>query len=91
MLERDQSYGPHRKDWDPILFKLHPSTADKKGKHPQVYCMYNGNIVLDGYGHGVRDFGDDLPMCLSSEIEGHDIEVYTRRNAEIKYYDLLGK
>ena len=30
-------------------------------------------------------------MYVSSELEGHDIEDYLRRNREISVYDLIGK
>ena len=52
--------------------------------------MDEGRIVLDGFDHGLRDFGNQLPMYVSSELEGRDIEDYLRRNWEITVYDLVG-
>lgn len=52
--------------------------------------MDGDRIVLDGFDHGLRNFGSQLPMYVSSELEGHDIEDYLRRNREISVYDLVG-
>ena len=55
-----------------------------------MYVMDNGRIVLDAFDHGLRNFGSQLPMYVSSELEGHDIEDYLRWNSEIFVYDLVG-
>jgi len=87
-LLKDQQYGEDRSNRNPILFQLRP-THD--GQRPTGYVMDNGRIVLDAFDHGIRDFGDDLPLCLSSQIDGWDVETYLRRNLEISYYDIIGK
>ena len=51
--------------------------------------MYHGHIILDAFDHGLRDF-PELPVVLSSELEGSDIEYYYRQNGEIADYDLVG-
>ena len=51
--------------------------------------MYNGHIILDAFNHGLRDF-PELPVVLSSQLEGSDIEYYYRQNREIADYDLIG-
>ena len=38
---------------------------------------------------GCEDF-PELPVVLSSELEGSDIEYYYRQNGEIADYDLVG-
>lgn len=87
-LLRDQAYGPARTNRNPILFQLR--RPNNFGQKPGGYVMDNGCIVLDSFDHGVRDFGDALPLCLSSEFDGWDIETYLRRNGEISFYDLIG-
>ena len=51
--------------------------------------MYHGHVILDAFDHGLRNF-PELPVVLSSELEGSDIEYYYRQNAEIADYDLVG-
>lgn len=87
-LARDQAYGPLRCNRNPILFHLKPTDF---GVEPTDYVRDNGNIVLDAFDHGIRDFGDAMPLCLSTEVEGHDIETYKRRNMKIAMYDIIGK
>ena len=87
-LPRDQSYGEDRGHRNPILFQIEPSNA---GRKPTNYVVDNGYVVLDPFDHGIRDFGNDMPLCLSSRLDGWDIETYLRRNSEISYYDIIGK
>ena len=51
---------------------------------------YEGRIVLDSFDHGIRDFPGILPMCLSSELAGHDIMHYMRQDKNISLYDMIG-
>lgn len=87
-LPGDQSYGPLRANRNPILFQLKPIDF---GVEPTGYIQDHDDIVLDAFDHGIRDFGDAMPLCLSTEIEGHDIETYKRRNMKIALYDIIGK
>ena len=87
-LPQDQSYGPSRADRHPILFQLKPVDF---GAQPTGYVRDNGHIVLDALNHGIRDFGNAMPLCLSTEVEGHDIETYKRRNMQIALYDIIGR
>lgn len=58
---------------------------------PTGYVRDHGDIVLDAFDHGIRDFGNAMPLCLSTEIEGHDIETYKRRNMRIALYDIIAR
>lgn len=53
--------------------------------------MHGDRVVLDPFDHPIRDFGYDLPIILSSEIKGWEVENYLRRNLAIRVYDLIGK
>ena len=86
-LLKDQKYGEDRGTRNPILFQLKPTQG---GQKPTRYVTDSGLIVLDPFDHGIRDFGTDIPLCLSSHIDGRDVETYMRRNAEISFYDLIG-
>ena len=88
-MKKDYNYGPERANRPDRLLKL--QNDDKKGKKPDGYVMHHGRIVLDAFDHGLRNFRNQLPMYVSSELEGHDIEDYLRRNREISVYDLIGK
>lgn len=87
-LAQDKSYGPSRDNRNHILFQLEPTTV---GVEPTDYLRYEDKVVLDAYDHGIRDFGDAMPLCLSTELEGHDIETYKRRNSKMALYDLIGE
>ena len=78
-----------RQDRAPLLFQIKPTNFRKE--KPQDYMNDHGRIVLDAFDHGIRDFGDILPKCLSSELAGHDIVYYFRQNEEIQLYDMVGK
>ena len=90
-LLQDEMYGGDRTNRHPILFQLKPTKQAQSWQTPSGYVMDAGRVVLDPYDHAIRDFGNDLPLCLSSQIEGHDIETYMRRNKEITFYDLIGE
>ena len=89
-VKKDYNYGPKRENRPDRLFQIQKS-EDQKGEEPDGYVMDEGRIVLDGFDHGLRNFGSQLPMYVSSELEGHDIEDYLRRNWQISMYDLVGK
>ena len=87
-VKKDYNYGPKRENRPDRLFQIQHDGA--KGKKPDGYVMDEGRIVLDAFDHGLRNFGNQLPMYVSTELEGHDIEDYLRRNREISVYDLIG-
>lgn len=90
-LAQDQAYGKARATRNPILFQLEPRLGNR-GPEPTEYVRDdNSCIVLDAFDHGIRDFGNAMPLCLSTEIEGHDIETYMRRNLKITLYDCVGE
>ena len=88
-VKKDYNYGPKRVNWPDRLFQIEYSN-NSKGELPNGYVMDEGRIVLDAFDHGLRDFGNQLPMYVSSELEGRDIEDYLRRNWMITVYDLVG-
>ena len=86
-VKKDYNYGPKRANRPDRLFQIHnDSPTDEK---PDGYVMDRDRIVLDAFDHGLRNFGNQLPLYVSSELEGHDIEDYLRRNREISVYDLV--
>ena len=87
-VKRDYNYGPKRENRSERLLAIRCESV--KGEKPNGYVRDQGRIVLDAFDHGLRDFGNQLPMYISSELEGHDIEDYLRRNREISVYDLVG-
>lgn len=85
----DKDLGPERDNRADILFKIHPTNTHSQS--PVDYMKDDGRIVLDSHNHGIRGFpATELPLILSSELEGVDIELYQRRNRDIKDYDLQG-
>ena len=86
-LPKDRDVGTARAHRPDILFQIQ-NDAPRCVK-PNGYVMHNGRIILDAFGHGLRNF-PELPVVLSSELEGSDIEYYYRQNAEIADYDLIG-
>ena len=87
-MKKDYNYGSKRENRPDRLFQIQSDGV--KGEKPNGYVMDGECIVLDAFDHGLRNFGDQLPMYVSSELEGHDIEDYLRRNREIAVYDLVG-
>lgn len=87
-VKKDYNYGPKRENRPDCLFQIKSDGA--KGKLPEGYVMDGDRIVLDAFDHGLRNFGDQLPIYVSSELEGQDIEHYLRRNWQIAVYDLVG-
>ncbi|KAM0798790.1 hypothetical protein BDR22DRAFT_890910 [Usnea florida] len=88
-VKKDYNYGPNRANWPDRLFQI--ENIDSKSELPNGYVKDEGRIVLDAFDHGLRDFGNQLPMYVSSEVEGRDIEDYLRRNWEITVYDLIAR
>ena len=88
-MKKDYNYGPKRENWPDCLFQIQSNGA--KGEMPNGYVMDGERIVLDAFDHGLRNFGNQLPVYVSTELEGHDVEHYLRRNREISVYDLIGK
>ena len=88
-VKKDYNFGPKRENWPDLLFQIQGN--DAVSEQPEGYVMDGDRIVLDAFDHGLRNFGNQLPMYVSSELEGHDIEHYLRRNRQISVYDLIGK
>ena len=88
-VKKDYNYGPKRENRPDRLLQI--ASNDTKGELPDGYVMDGGRIVLDAFDHGLRNFGNQLPLYVSSELQGHDIEDYLRRNWQISIYDLVGK
>ena len=86
-LAKDRDVGSERAHRPDILFQIR--TPELRSMKPDGYVKYNGRIILDPFDHGLRNF-PELPVALSSELEGCDIEYYYRQNAEIADYDLIG-
>ena len=86
-LPKDKDVGTARAYRPDILFQIRP--IQLHAVKPNGYVMYNGRIILDPFDHGLRNF-PELPVALSSELEGSDIEYYYRQNLEIADYDLIG-
>ena len=85
---------PSRKDgWSgtqaEVLYRF-----DKKDypvpNHPPGYLMHDGMIVLDLDDNPVKDW-PELPLCLSSALEGSDIETVRRLNSSITLQDFRAR
>ncbi|CAD6583495.1 MAG: hypothetical protein ASARMPRED_001342 [Alectoria sarmentosa] len=88
-VKKDYNYGPKRENRPDRLLQI--ASNDTKGELPDGYVMDGGRIVLDAFDHGLRNFGNQLPLYVSSELQGHDIEDYLRRNWQISIYDLVAR
>ncbi|KAL6714540.1 hypothetical protein ACLMJK_007965 [Lecanora helva] len=72
------------------LFQLDP--AEDQYKHePTGVLTYGDRVMLDPFDHPIRDFGDDLPIILSSEMKGWEVENHLRKNLAIRVYDLVAR
>lgn len=89
-LPEDKDFGGAWDQRPPLLFQI-MSTEDQDSREPAGYAMYDGRIVLDAFDHGIRHFPGQLPLPLSTELEGWRFEHYLRRNRQIKRYDLMGE
>lgn len=91
----DQGVGYDRADRPRILFQ-HTSAGTGRGSRPKRPVFDTDQrdgkpvVLIDWNDHEIRDFGDDLPVTLSSELDGQDIETYTRRNKYITLGDICG-
>jgi len=72
------------------LFQL-DSPPDQYRRDPTTVLMDGNRVMLDPFDHPIRDFGNDLPIVLSSRMAGWEIENDLRRNGAIRVYDLAGK
>ncbi|KAL6720525.1 hypothetical protein ACLMJK_002449 [Lecanora helva] len=89
-LPEDRSYGGNWNERPQLLFQI-MEPADQHSSKSIAFVRYGSRIVLDPYDHGIRDFPGELPVALSTEIEGWEIEYYLRKNNEIKPYDLMAR
>ena len=65
--------------------------ATQRNVEPTTVLMDSGRVQLDPFDHPIRDHGSDLPVVISTEIKGWEIENYTRRNSAITVYDIIGR
>ena len=89
-LREDRDYGGKFEDRPPTLFQIDPPKNRNTAK-PNDFVRFQGRVLLDPFDHGIRDFPGELPPCLSTNVEGWEIEHYKRRNSQINTYDLMGK
>ncbi len=86
-LKAIQHWGPERADRAPLLFQLHKTSGRSAVPANMVITK---QVVLDQNDHRILDF-PELPATLSTELEGHHIELFRRQNDSIEYKDILGK
>ena len=89
-LPKDENYGYDRKDRPDILFTLF-EPKDRHSQKPSGYMMWQGRVCLDPFQIGIRDFATELPETISADVDGQDIEYWSRQNREITRYDIMGK
>lgn len=87
-LREDLNYGPNWANRPALLFQLEP-TGDQRCVEPTGVLMYNDHVMLDPFDHPIRNFGRDLPIVLSTELKGDEVEHYLRKNLAMKVYDLI--
>jgi len=87
-LREDLNYGGSWATRPPLLFQLRPD-KNQRCVEPTGVLMYSDRVMLDPFDHPIRDFGRDLPIVLSTELKGDEVEHYLRRNLAIKVYDLI--
>ena len=61
-VKKDYNFGPNRENRPDRLFQI--ERDDAKGEKPNGYVMYEGQVVLDAFDHGLRNFGTQLPMYV---------------------------
>ena len=83
----NQHFGPLRTHRAPLLFQLHKTGG--RGQIRVALMQFAGKYILDQDDHRIRAF-PELPLTLSTELEGHDIEYFRRQNDQIDYIDLIG-
>ena len=79
-MERD--YRPN------VLFCIQKTAVPTKPKPRTWY--WNGRIVIDRDNQGMRWF-DDLPVTISSAIEGARLDAIQKLNPEIEWVDIVGR
>ena len=79
-MERD--YRPN------VLFCIQKTAVPTKLKPRTWY--WNGRIVIDRDNQGMRWF-DDLPVTISSAIEGARLDAIQKLNPEIEWVDIVGR
>ncbi|KAK4694553.1 hypothetical protein P7C71_g3046, partial [Lecanoromycetidae sp. Uapishka_2] len=89
-LREDLNYGSAWADRPDLLFQLRPN-HDQRCVEPTGVLIYHGRVMLDPFDHPIRDFGRDLPIVLSTELKGDEVEHYLRKNLAIKIYDLIAR
>lgn len=89
-VAKDVNFGPLWADRPPVLFQLH-APKNEKIIEPTCVLRDGDRIMLDPWDHPIRDFGDDLPIIISSCVLGWEIEHYLRRNRAIRIYDIVGQ
>lgn len=87
--EAHRHWGPNRQDWpkitDDILNRL--EREDYPTQNYDVGVMIDeGRIVLDADNHPVKDYRD-IPLTLSSEVEGWLLEAMWRLDSRIERMD----
>lgn len=88
-LHKDRNLGEAWRDRPQMVFDLYAPATPRNVK-PTGVLMDEDQIMLDPYDHPIRNFPGELPVILSSKIDGLWVEYYLRQNAEIKAYDLMG-
>ena len=63
-VKKDYNFGPDRENRPDRLFQI--ESDGTKGTKPNGYVMYEDQVVLDAFDHGLRNFGTQLPMYVNS-------------------------
>ena len=94
-------YLESQRDWDlerdngwtgvELLYTFDFENSDYQPPQYEVNWMYDeGRVVLDLNGHPVKDFRD-IPLTLSSEVEGALMQAIRDLDPRIKFPDLLAR
>ncbi|MCJ1428450.1 hypothetical protein MMC29_006360 [Sticta canariensis] len=81
--------GPDRTNRHPILFRYEQAGYPVPQYTPQTW-MHRGRIVLDTEDVPVLKW-DEIPLVLSSEYEGYEMEVVRRLNPRISFRDFRAR
>ncbi|MCJ1289936.1 hypothetical protein MMC34_001470 [Xylographa carneopallida] len=91
------SFHPYHRHWGPnvdsrpkILFQFDPYNDWGRINCKPKGMMYKGQIVLDAENRQVRDFYE-MPLTISTQIEGWFIEALIRLNPSIRYTDFISR
>ncbi len=88
-LPADRDFGGDFDDRPPALKQIE-RRADQHKKKPKGVKTHLGRVLLDPYGHPIRNF-PELPATLSTEMKGWEVEHHLRKDLAIKPYDLMGE